>query len=214
MKLNSSLPLDLSKYQDCGEYWLSPSVQGSDTWKKERSVLFTASNFASALNAGFKSRDKLITELSTHVTNNELNRDMQRGINLEPEAREYYEQRYNVQVRQVGLAIYKADSRIGASTDGLVGDDGIIEIKCPRTMPGQILEYIKHGDDSNLNHIYDSWYIQVQGNLAILNRKWCDLIVYVPAEDRVFVQRIKANPEYWTKTLYPAICKVLDEVTS
>ena len=48
--------------------------------------------------------------------------------------------------------------------------------------------------------------------MAILNRKWCDYIVYT--KEQVFVQRIKFDREYWDNVLYSGICKFLDECRS
>jgi len=96
---------------------------------------------------------------------------MQWGIEKEEDARKFYEFLTGNKVIQVGFCMH--DSKIcGCSPDGLVGDDGGVEIKCPKlkTHVGYLLD----------NIIPSEYYTQVQGSLYVTGRKWWDFISYYP----------------------------------
>lgn len=95
-----------------------------------------------------------------------------RGRELEPEARLLYEERRGVLVEQTGLAL-TPDRRFGASVDGLVDDDGAIEIKCFLS-PAKLSSIILNRDISDTMD-------QMQGGMWITGRKWCDFVLYCPA---------------------------------
>lgn len=97
---------------------------------------------------------------------------MQRGNELEPEARSLYEIRTGNQVETAGFVTTDCGT-YGASADGLVSTDGGIEIKC-LVSPERIREAI-------LNHDVSEWYDQVQGGMWITGRAWWDFIIYCPA---------------------------------
>lgn len=119
---------------------------------------------------------------------------MERGTEIEPEARAYYAEWYEP-VREVGL-ILRDDRQVGGSPDGLVGDDGGLEVKCPKpeTMVGYLL------DPASLAAEYRH---QIQGNLYISGREWWDILAYHPEmEDvRVRVVRDEAYLEALDKAL-------------
>jgi putative phage-type endonuclease len=119
-----------------------------------------------------------------------VNAAMQRGTDLEPLARDEYEARSGTMVEQVGIALHD-ELDVGASPDGLVGDEGLIEIKCPYEM-GRVARVWATGDVSD----YEA---QVQWQLWVLQRSWCDVVVYDPRLEDVamhlFVKRIHADPE-------------------
>lgn len=95
-----------------------------------------------------------------------------RGTEMEPEARAYYELQRDVEVETVGFML-RDDEMMGGSPDGLVGDAGGLEIKCPalHTHIGYLL------DPSLLVATYQS---QVQGYLYITGREWWDILSYNP----------------------------------
>ena len=97
---------------------------------------------------------------------------MRRGHDLEPEARSMYEIRTGHAVDTCGFVTTDCET-YGASADGLVGEEGGIEIKC-LVSPERIREAI-------LNYDISEWYDQVQGGLWITGRQWWDFIIYCPA---------------------------------
>ena len=119
-----------------------------------------------------------------------VNQAMQRGTDLEPLARDEYEARSGTMVEQVGIALHD-ELDVGASPDGLVGDDGLVEIKCPFEMT-RVARVWATGDVSD----YEA---QVQWQLWVLGRSWCDVCVYDPRLEDVgmhlFVRRVHASPE-------------------
>ena len=96
---------------------------------------------------------------------------MLRGIELEPEARELYEFVTGEEVQQVGTCM-DDDERWCASSDGMVGDDGVLEIKCPTLSVA--VEYLSQGK------LPTKYYQQVQGQMFVTNRGYCDFVSYYP----------------------------------
>ena len=90
----------------------------------------------------------------------------------------------------------------GASPDGLIGEDGLIEIKCPiaSTMCGYLLE----------NKLPTEYFPQIQGQLFITGRKWCDFVAYYPGlrplilrvvRDEVFIGKLASSLEIFCREL-------------
>lgn len=101
---------------------------------------------------------------------------MARGNELEPKARMAYESKYGLLVQQTGLALTD-DGAFGASVDGLIDNDGSLEIKC-FLAPSKLAPIII---DGNAGEVQD----QMQGSMWITGRKWCDFVLYCPALDCV-----------------------------
>ena len=118
----------------------------------------------------------------------------ERGTELEDEARRWYELQGDIEVERVGF-VTRDDGKVGCSPDGLVLDDGGLEIKCPA-----IVQHVQYylGDEPD--------YIgQVQGSMYLTGRTWWDFLSYNPALPPV-LHRIPRDDEY-IETLVP----VLDE---
>lgn len=196
-----------SDWRDCGSYWVNNAPQGSERWHALRNRI-TASKFHNTKRDNLQELAQSIVQPKQHAPNEA----MQHGIITEPLARDWYQRNYHCQVVEVGLAVPKWDTNIGASLDGdVVGTDGIIEIKCPQKMYAPIEEYlakVKQGWKPPFGyheHIWHSHYDQMQGGMAICNKKWCDYIVYCTPENKVFVDRIPFNRSYWDNELYPRL---------
>lgn len=158
--------------------------QGSEEWLRSRAGKITASMFKTArsklkktgepteaaLNYAFKVAVETISGLP--MDEGFQTWQMQRGNELEPEARSLYEIRTGNQVETAGFVTTDCGT-YGASADGLVSTDGGIEIKC-LVSPERIREAI-------LNHDVSEWYDQVQGGMWITGRAWWDFIIYCPA---------------------------------
>ena len=117
---------------------------------------------------------------------------MRRGRELEPIARATYEARTGAWVDEVSL-ILTDDRRFGYSADGFVGDDGLIEIKCPLACD-KIGAVWAAPEQAHLEYID-----QINGGLWITGRKWCDLVIYCdwlkPVGKDLFVKRIYRNED-------------------
>lgn len=110
---------------------------------------------------------------------------MQWGTDHEDEARSAYSFQTNSDVEQVGFVDHPAVSLSGASPDGLVGTDGLLEIKCPNTAT--------HIDTLLTGKVADKYVIQMQWQMACTGRRWCDFVSYdprMPEELRLFVRRV------------------------
>jgi exodeoxyribonuclease (lambda-induced) len=90
---------------------------------------------------------------------------------MEAQARMIYEARTRSFVTEAGICLTD-DGVFGYSSDGLVDEDGLIEIKAPIDS-SKILAMLQTGDTSEYDH-------QMQGGMWITGRKWCDFIMYVP----------------------------------
>jgi hypothetical protein len=116
---------------------------------------------------------------------------LERGHEMEERARRAYEARFGYMVSESGLVLTD-DRKFGYSTDGLVEDDGLNEIKAPIDSQ-KILAMWQTGDVSEYLH-------QMQTGMWITGRKWCDLIMYVPDLEPVgkdlFVKRVHRDDDF------------------
>jgi putative phage-type endonuclease len=131
---------------------------------------------------------------------------MQRGMNEEIGARNAYEFQYNLAVEQVGFVDHPSIAMSGASPDGLVGDDGLIEIKNPNS------ETHMH---SIINKEIDIDYIrQMQWQMACTGRQWCDFTSYdsrYPAHLQLNVKRVYRDDDLIAE-LQTAVIEFIGEV--
>ena len=134
------------------------------------------------------------------------NQAMQRGCELEAEARSFYELMTGETVEQVGFCLTD-DSRAGCSPDGIVGEDGLIEIKCPMmaTHVGYLLD----------NKLPTDYFQQTQGQLFVTGRKWLDFISYYPAM-KPLVIRVERDEEFIKKleVELKVFCEKLEETVN
>jgi len=106
------------------------------------------------------------------VANLFMNDAMRRGSELEPEARQFYTMLTRNPVEESGLIYLNELKRIGASVDGLVDVEGLVEIKCPSLTVH--VDYLLDG-------VMPAQYVkQVQGQMWVTGRKWCDFLSYNP----------------------------------
>lgn len=174
--------------------------QGGEEWYALKLGVVSTSNFAKVLNKatgrGLYMR-KLVAERLTGITQiGYFDKNMENGQELEEYAREYYESLRDCQVEQVGFV--KRSDRVGSSPDGLVGVDGSIEIKCPIAST-HIENILKAKMPTNYTP-------QVQGQLWVTGRKWCDWISYCPyVKDRPFYDTRILRDEKYINVLKKAV---------
>ena len=152
-------------------------VQGTPEWFAARCGIPTASNFDKIVTSKgepSKQRTKYLYQLAgesiTGIPEETYqNAAMQRGIEMEAEARNLYSMTTGEELKEVGFCVSKG---CGASPDGLVGEKGGLEIKCPNltTHVGYLLE----------NTLPTDYFQQVQGNLLVTGRDWWDFQSYYP----------------------------------
>ena len=174
--------------------------QGSDAWKALRAGKVTASRVADVLSkiksgesAGRKNyRMDLVAErLTGKPADSFTNSAMQWGTEQEPFARIAYETHKGLFVEQVPFVDHSTIEWFGCSPDGLVAEDGLLEIKCPNTTTH--LEYLQDGKPP-------SKYIpQMMAQMACTGRKWCDFVSFdprLPEDLQLFVVRLNWDDAY------------------
>lgn len=110
---------------------------------------------------------------------------MQWGTDTEPMARAVYEATMGVIVKEVGYIPHPDIEHFGGSPDGLISDDGMIEVKCPNTATH--LDTLLNGT-IKLDYLY-----QMHGYMIINARKWCDFVSYdprLPDKHAIYIKRI------------------------
>lgn len=190
-------------------------LQRTDEWFKDRCGCATASRFADVL-ATIKNgeaasrrnyRAQLVVERMTGVPQESYqNEAMRFGIEHEPFARIAYEAKTGNIVTEVGFVRHQT-LMAGCSPDGIIGDDGGIEIKCPYQSAVHI--------NTLLDGAMPSEHMpQIQGSLWITGRKYWVFVSYdprMPPELRLFTQRIDRD-EIYIKKLEKEIERFLEEV--
>ncbi len=169
-------------------------IQGSPEWFAARCGKLTASKIADALGKtqrgwGAGRANVMAQLISERLTGAPVesyqNKEMQWGSETEPLARDAYEFYANVDVEQIGFVVHPDFPESGASPDGLVGNDGLIEIKCPNTAT--------HIDTLLGDSIPGKYITQMQWQMACTGRKWCDFVSFdprMPGRMRLHIQRI------------------------
>lgn len=192
--------------------------QGTPEWLAARAGKVTASRI-SAVMATVKSgeaatrrdyRAELVVERLTGLPTEDgyTNALMQWGTEQEPFARAAYEIRKDVMVSRVGFVIHPHIPLAGASPDGLVGTDGLVEIKCPKTATH--LSYILD------NSVPNTYYNQMQWQMACTEREWCDFVSYdprMPEHLQLFVVRCNRD-QTWITAMEVAVECFLTEVNA
>lgn len=138
---------------------------------------------------------------------------MRIGTTREGEARRLYSILYDVEVSETGCTSHPSIPGFASSPDGLVGNDGTIEIKCPS--PGVYMEYLTTvKTPSDLRSYNSEYFWQCVSHLMCTGRKWCDFIVYCPYNSKPLHRiRIEALPEYF-RDLKPRIISALKYINS
>jgi len=168
--------------------------QGSDQWFAARIGKVTASRVADVIaktKTGYSAtRDNYMAQLVCERLTGEkgesfTNAAMQHGTETEPLARISYEVAQNVLVDEVGFVPHPTIEMAGASPDGLVGDDGLLEIKCPNTAT--------HIETLLSQTVPGKYNTQMQFQMACTGRQWCDFVSFdnrLPQELQLFVKRV------------------------
>jgi len=162
--------------------------QRSQEWFELRSKKMTASH-AQAISANGKGLITYIREMmcefySFGETESYTNKFMEHGIENEEIACMVYEFEFGNKVNKVGFVIY--NDYVGCSPDGMINDDGLVEIKCPSDKV-----YFNLLLDNKIDPKY-LWQMQMQ--MLVCNRKWCDYVVYNPNfKQQIYIERVERD---------------------
>jgi len=171
--------------------------QGTDEWFAARLGKVTASRAADVMTKkGSAARANLSAQLVLErITNTKgesfSSAAMQWGVDQEPFARAAYEAHSGVWVDTVGFVQHPTIERAGASPDGLVGHDGLVEIKCPNT--ATMIDTLLTGK------VPGNYATQMQMQMACTGRAWCDYAVFdsrMPVKAQLFVKRVQRDQKF------------------
>ena len=176
--------------------------QGTDEWKMARLGHVSGSSIADVMAKGKsgealtrkKYKTRLVAErLSMQIQEGFTSSAMEWGIQTEYLARQAYEVYSDTFVDKTGFWKHPSIKWLGCSPDGLVGDMGLVEIKCPNTTT--------HIDYLYADQIPTEYYKQMQCQLWVTNREWCDFISFdprLPLKNRLFVKRLHRSNDFIT----------------
>jgi len=171
------------------EEWFAARL-GKVTASKVADVLAKTKTGVSASRANYLS-DLVVERLTGQQAEFYQNEAMQWGTETEPQARMAYEAYKNVLVDEEGFIDHPTIANFGCSPDGLIGVDGLIEIKCPNS---------KTHIDTLLSGKAPSKYIpQMQTQMAVTGRQYCDFVSFdprLPEDLQLFVVRVNRDDEY------------------
>lgn len=172
-------------------------IQGTPEWHALRLGKVTASKVADVIaktKTGYAATRanyaaQLITERLTGIpTEGFTNAAMQWGTDTEPQARAAYEFNRAETVVEVAFVPHPTIGDSGASPDGLVGEEGLVEIKCPNTAT--------HIGTLRGASVPGNYVTQMQWQMACTGRKWCDFVSYdprMPESMRFFCRRVERD---------------------
>jgi len=174
--------------------------QRSEEWFAARCGKVTASRVADIIaktKTGYSaSRENYLAQLvcermTQKPAESYSNAAMQWGTDQEPFARAAYEAAKNVLVQEVGFVVHPNIVGAGASPDGLVGEFGLVEIKCPNTAT--------HIQTLLDQKVPDKYNIQMQWQMACTGRQWCDFASFDPRMEeglQLFIKRVEYHTLY------------------
>jgi putative phage-type endonuclease len=189
------------------------SIQGTPEWLAERAGKVTASMVSAVLakpeTAGYRDyQAQLVAEILTGKPQGSdyINAAMAFGTEMEPLARSAYEAETGFSVDEVGFCQHPTIERAGASPDGLVGNSGLVEIKCPKVATH--LAYLIAGV------VPAGYKNQMMWQMACSGRDWCDFASFrpdLPEHLQLFIIRYKRDPARIIE-LETAVIAFLDSV--
>lgn len=181
-------------------------------WLELRRHLITASNFGLIIkrqkNFSAVVKSLLYKSNLSHIPS------IKHGIEHEPIAIQQLEIQENVKIEPCGLFIDRNDPFLGATPDGTIGSDTIVEIKCPissfrlgleQAIKSRKILFWKNTPHGTLINKRSNWYFQIQGQLHITNRKKCLFGVWSGENCPVDVEYIERDDAFWEKEMYPKL---------
>lgn len=175
----------------------------SKLWEHERSQRLTSSLFGRVFKA--KTPTALENIASRIVENKKISTTATtHGLKQEQVALKLYAKKSNASYVTSGLVIHEKYQYLGASPDALVGNDGVVEVKCPYNIRhfkirDVKLDFLDQNYELKKNH---NFYFQIQGILEVTNRKWCDFVVYTFKD--ISIERIERN-ETTFASMFPSL---------
>jgi putative phage-type endonuclease len=179
---------------------MSDIIQGTPEWFAQRLGKVTASRVADVIaktKTGYSTSRanylaQLVAErLTGQAAESFSNAAMQHGTETEPLARMAYETETGLMVTEVAMIDHPTIVMTGASPDGLVGESGLVEIKCPNTAT--------HIDTLLSDKAPTKYIPQMQWQMVCTGRAWCDFVSFdprLPEDMQLFVKRVERDDAY------------------
>jgi putative phage-type endonuclease len=173
--------------------------QRTTEWHQARLGKVTASRVSEVIAKGKGATresymaDLIVERLTGQPASTFTNAHMEWGTEQEPHARAAYSARTGELVEEVGFIQHPRLVHAGASPDGLVNDEGLVEFKCPATST--------HLDTLLAGEVPTKYIPQMQWQMVCTGRKWCDFVSYdprLPEHLRMFVKRVERDEKYIT----------------
>jgi hypothetical protein len=194
-------------------------IQNTPEWREARAGKITASRMADVLAFGkrdgkpLQARRDYIGDIVAEILTGEPREQVKAksldwGHDVEAAARAAYEAETGQIVIAAGFVLHATIPYVGCSPDGLIGADGMTQIKCPAN-PAVHIETLRNGMPAE--HIP-----QVQAEMWVTGRAWNDFVSFdprMPAHLRLYRQRIERDPQY-IETLAQACASLWDEVSA
>lgn len=186
---------------------ISMCEQKSDEWLELRRGVITASASKDIFSPGMRATyvTKLLAEIFVPGANSfEANEFMQWGIDTEDKARQAYIDKTGNKVAECGFIFKNSEMRVGCSPDGMIGEDGLLEIKCPMTKTH--LKYLKEGAPKD-------YIMQMQFQMYCSGREWCDFVSFdprLPVGLQLLIQRIDKDTEIQMK-IHACVKKTIED---
>ncbi|XP_071150729.1 uncharacterized protein [Mytilus edulis] len=181
----------------------------SSAWYQAREWRLTASRFGEICKATCR---RNTTKLCASLTgrNTFSTQATLHGKNYEKKALNAFQSNSTLQTTTCGLFVSVEHPYLGATPDATVGEDGLVEIKCPfngrneKIKPGKCFPFLKYDDNGNTVLKQSSnYYVQIQGQLYVSKREYCYFVVYTFCD--LFVQKIAIDNAYCESCLIPKL---------
>ncbi|XP_033730972.1 uncharacterized protein LOC117320491 [Pecten maximus] len=178
-------------------------------WVEEREWRVTASRFGDITHATCRRNMEKLCEslLSSRVLHTKAT---EHGKNYKKKAVMKFENTMMLKVERAGLFVDPQHPYLGASPDGIIDENGILEIKCPYTgrtspiLPGKMFPFLQYDDNKHIClNMHSKYYDQIQGQMLLSKRKYCYFVVFTFVD--MFVQKIAFDAEYCKFSLLPKL---------
>nr|XP_049695130.1 uncharacterized protein LOC110371421 isoform X2 [Helicoverpa armigera]XP_049695131.1 uncharacterized protein LOC110371421 isoform X3 [Helicoverpa armigera] len=188
----------------------------SSEWLEIRQKLITASNFGSICKRKLSSSTAPLVKNILYKNNLSHVASIAHGMENEHQALLQLQRQENVNILPCGLFIDESHCYMGATPDGLIGNDTIVEIKCPITASKQGLtkaieenkiQIIKYNKKTKTKTVKknSNWFYQIQGQLHITGRRVCLLGIWAGENEPIYIERIEKDDEFWKKNMEPKL---------
>lgn len=188
----------------------------SSEWLEIRKNIITASNFGPICKRKISKDTAPLVKNILYKKNLSHVAAIAHGIENEQQALQKIQMQENVSIEPCGLFIDQEYPFIGATPDGLIGDEMIVEVKCPFSASKigfkkateenkiQVLKFSKKTQSITINKKSD-WFFQVQGQLRVTGRQKCLLGIWVGENEPVHVEKIVKDDIFWETIMKPKI---------